>query len=151
MTAPVYLIASPSLRHSTRWARWRRELAVLLPGARLLCWDELPRGFLEVPRPERAARLARALSAAVVVPDKHGPRILPRRLGRQAAAEAAAFCAAGKPVEVYAAGVLIPWAACQVREAGNGPPHTPLEIVIPSPGRPHKRGPEPGKKQPSLR
>jgi hypothetical protein len=131
MPAPVYLILSPFLRDSDHWARWRQELAHLLPGQQLVCWDELPDGFLAVPPADRPARLARVFSAAVVVPEKHGPRILPRRLGRVAAAEAEAFGAAGKPVQVYAAGTLIPWADCQLRETRKGPRSVPLELITP--------------------
>lgn len=137
MTAPVYLIASPTLRCRPRWLRWRAELAGLFPGEQLLCWDELPRGFAGIPAPERPGRLARVLSAAVVIPEKHGPRIQPRRLGLMAAAEAEAFAAAGKPVHVYAAGMLTPWPACQVRPAPGRSRHVPLEILIPPPGPDH--------------
>ena len=128
---PVYLILSPYLRNSDKWPRWRQELALLLPGQQLVCWADLPAGFLEVPPADRQARLARVFSAAVVVPEKHGPRIRPRRLGRVAAAKAAAFHAAGKPVQVYAAGTLIPWAACQLSETHKGPRCVPLEILTP--------------------
>jgi hypothetical protein len=92
-----------------RWERQRRELAALLPGARVACWPDLPVAFRDFPSVERPARLARVLSAPVIVPDKLKGNGHPRRwLGPVAVAEAGAFTAAGKPVLVYAAGELVP-------------------------------------------
>jgi hypothetical protein len=130
-TAPTYLIASPSLRTGARrrWHRLRAELAALLSDTALVCWPDLPRPFRNVPREDRPARLAVALAAAVVVPDKVHDR---RWIGRTALAEVRAFTAAGKPVAVYAAGELVAWDACKVvRNADGAPEFTPVEIVVP--------------------
>ena len=94
----VYLIASPAARDSHRWPRWTAELAELLPGLEVITWRDLPDSFTGVPAGQRPARLARALRAAIVLPDKHQGR---RWIGRTAAAEARAFLEAGKPVLVY--------------------------------------------------
>jgi hypothetical protein len=128
---PVYLIASPGLRSTrTRWDRQLAELTALFPGARLIGWDDLPAAFRDVPPAERPARLALALAAAVVVPDKlgHPPH---RWIGRTALAEAQAFAAAGKPVHAYMAGQLVRWDECElIANAPGHPDRKPVELIL---------------------
>jgi hypothetical protein len=136
MTAPVYLIASPGLREGVprRWNRQRRELGKLLSEATLVSWADLPAAFHDVPPAERPERLAKVLAAAVVVPDKlRNENGRPRRwIGLVAVEEAAAFAAAGKRVEVYAAAGLVPWEECTlVHDANCRPSWTPVEVVLP--------------------
>lgn len=131
MSAPTYLIVSPGLRNGAgrRWERLRPELEELLPGVSLIDWTGLPSQFADIPRENRPARLARALAAAIVVPDKLRGR---RWVGLTAAAEADAFAAAGKPVTVFADGALFPWAACALRSGDVGAPEfTPVEVIAP--------------------
>ena len=128
--APVYLIASPAARDSHRWPRWTAELAALLPGLELITWRDLPDSFAGVPAGQRPARLANALRAAIVLPDKHQGR---RWFGRTAAAEARAFLEAGKPVLVYAEGRLTAWPDCRLaRRRADAPKFTPREVLIPA-------------------
>jgi hypothetical protein len=133
LTGPTYLIASPGLRSTRyRWPRQLAELQALMPGTRFVSWTELPEGFAAVPREERPARLARAMSAAVLIPDKLGPP--PRRwAGRTALAEAQAFAAAGKPVHTYVAGELLPWGEVDLvpHPGGDHPPRQPIEVIAP--------------------
>jgi hypothetical protein len=129
-TAPAYLIASPAARDSHCWPRWTAELAALLPGLELITWQDLPDSFTGITAGQRPARLASALRAAIVLPDKDQGR---RWIGRTAAAEARAFLEAGKPVLVYAEGRLTAWPdCCLARRRAGAPNFTPLEVLIPA-------------------
>ena len=90
----------------------------------------LPDSFTGVPGGQRPARLASALRAAIVLPDKHQGR---RWIGHAAAAEARAFLEAGKPVLAYAEGRLTAWPDCRLaRRRAGAPKFTPLEVLIPA-------------------
>jgi hypothetical protein len=133
LNAPIYIVASPGLRSTRfRWPRQLAELQALMPGTRFVSWTDLPEAFAAVPREERPARLARAMSAAVLIPDKLGPP--PRRwVGRTALAEAEAFVSSGKPGHFYIAGELLAWDEVDLvaHTGSHHPPRQRTEVIAP--------------------
>lgn len=123
---PVYLIAAPHNRAGRLWDHRLTRIRALVPHVTVTDWSKLPAPFRAIPSADQPARLAKALTGAIVVPWTMQDRLW---IGRHALKEIAAFVAEDKTVYVFTGSKLTRWQECAVTRPDVGPRYTPIEII----------------------